>query len=755
MVELTPEELANLSPEEQAEYLKLVEQEKQYQQTLQPSAQPEEPKKPAQEEKGFLEKTYSIVKPFVKPIAGMAAAAEKGFEQGLLSGGAEEARAGALSVSPDIDYKTALKEQEAAFKKSEEERPISTFAGELAGSVAQGAALTAATSGLALPAAIANAMSKISKINKAAQLAFKIGKPVTRIAKTAALGAAEGAVQGVLRSDKSLYEQAKEGFKEAESGAKSGAVFGAGLETAGKVLKGTAGKVGDVISSKIDEGSLSPSIRPIREAWRLGQRKIGFSSEESLRRPVKNLMKVIEKKIQPKIQNSMREVKDLSDYILQNVPKKIEIEDVVESGVSKLKSEGHLDANKFADYISNKYKAIKQSVPPSVDIYGQQTGAVPKISLMDAKLFIRDLQNELRSKPQTHASFQDTINKITKQIDSMIDSNLTDADAVEAVLKDPEQTINFFNILRKSSPENLAQKELQNVTGILQNSKALEKAKKTSEKIAGKYKNNIDSVMKNLDELPTESKINQMSQLLENPKSRAILEEASKNLGPVKILDSKMKNILSAQELLTGELFPKTDVEKAEQVMEIFRIISGQTKEGVSADVSRATYDKALTLLGTAFPEVAEDLNKIVKPITDDLFMVRYLHGIGFDPALKDTAAVQKVLGPGSKLAAQGANILAQTLESAKKGVAGPIPFIPSTTILRPTKSALESSKTMLESIMKKVNPEAGPIEKMISERLDDALKSTDEGRRLSILNILMQYSKFRNMVKEEEATNK
>lgn len=748
MDELTPEELSNLTPEEQDEYFKLLEEEKQYQQSVQAS-QPSAPEEmeqdisPVPEEEGFFEQAYGAIKPVVEPLKEMGLAAEKGFEQGLLSGGAEEARAAALSAFPDVDYETALKQQEEAFKKSEEESPISTFAGELAGSVAQGAALTAATGGFALPTALANALSKLSKVNKATKIATKAIKPTTRIAKTAALGAAEGAAQATLRSEKSLYEQAKEGFKEAKTGATSGAVFGGGLEATSKAIKGAGGAIGEFISKKIDEGKMPPSMRPIREAYKMGKKGLGFSSEESLERPVKDLMNVVEKKLQPKVYSSLREVKELSDYILENVPKKIEIDDIVESGVAKLKSEGHLDANKFADYIKNKYKALKAVVPEAKDIYGQPTGDIPKISLKDAKLFVRDLDRELRAKPQLSETFKDTINGIRKSIDSLIDSTVTDADAVEAVLQNPEQTLNFLNILRKSSPASLAEKELSKMGEVLKGDKALKKAKETANKIVKNYKTSIDSVMKELDELPSSQQLSKVAEILQNPRSKSILEEAAKNLGPVKILDSKMKNILNAQELLTGDTFPKTDVEKAENVMDLFRMIAAQTKEGVTSDVNRAKYNKALDFLSTAMPEIAEDIEKSVKPITDDLFMIRYLHGIGFDPALKDTAIVQKVLGPAGKLAAQASNITAQSIEAAKKGVAGPIVGLPSTTMIRPTVS-------VLKSLQSRIDPKSGKIAEMVSERLQDAINAPDEGRRLAILNTLMQYSYFRNMVNEE-----
>jgi len=210
----------------------------------------------------------------------------------------------------------------------------------------------------------------------------------------------------------------------------------------------------------------------------------------------------------------------------------------------------------------------------------------------------------------------------------------------------------------------------------------------------------------------------------------------------IKILDGKMRNILSAHELLTGKSIAKTDVEKVENIMELFKTITGQTKEGVSADINRATYDKALDLLGSAIPEVADDIQKVIKPAALDLFMIRYLHGIGFDPALKDTAIVQKILGPGAKIATQAANLSAQALQAAKKGVSGPIVGLPTTTMLRPTVSTLKSLKNRTDSMK-------GPIPEMISERLQAAINAPDEGRRIAILNTLMSYDYFRNMVKD------
>ena len=750
MEKLTPEQIANLPPEQQADYLKTVAEEEAYQQSLlQGPVSPEEEAAAQQvpeqiPEEGFLSSVAGAVKKVAEPLMEYGGALEKGFEQGLLSGGAEETRAAALAAAGG-DYESAKKEQEAAFKESEEEYPGTTFLGELAGSVAQGAAISAATGGAALPASVANFISKLSKANKAMQVISKVAKPAARIAKTAAIGAVEGAAQGVLKSEKSLYDQAKESFKEAKKGAALGGVLGGGLETAAKVTKKAAGGVGDFISKKIDEGQMPPSLRPIREGFRYGEKGIGVSSEESLKRPVKNLMNVLENKVQPKVVNSLREVKDLSNYLLENVNKPIDIDEIVESGVSNLKSQGHLDANKFADYIKNRYKAIQQSLPEVTDVYGQATGKSKKIPLNNAKMFVRELQAELDSKPQLNENFKNIVNDIKKNVDSLIDTSITDADAAEAVLKNPEATLNFLNLLRNASPENLAEDilvKLKSNVKFKNPEEAVKKAKETSKKIIENYKSSMDDLFKDLDSLPYDQKLSEVSNILKDPRSRLIIQEAAKNLGPVKILDGKMRNILSAHELLTGKSIAKTDVEKVENIMELFKTITGQTKEGVSADINRATYDKALDLLGSAIPEVADDIQKVIKPAALDLFMIRYLHGIGFDPALKDTAIVQKILGPGAKIATQAANLSAQALQAAKKGVSGPIVGLPTTTMLRPTVSTLKSLKNRTDSMK-------GPIPEMISERLQAAINAPDEGRRIAILNTLMSYDYFRNMVKD------
>lgn len=242
--------------------------------------------------------------------------------------------------------------------------------------------------------------------------------------------------------------------------------------------------------------------------------------------------------------------------------------------------------------------------------------------------------------------------------------------------------------------------------------------------------------------MSSQEQISAVAKILEDPRNKLIIQEAAKNLGPIKILDGKMRNILSAHELLTGKSIAKTDIEKIDNVMELFKNISGQTKEGVSADITKATYDKAMDLLGSALPEVADDIEKVIKPAVNEMFMVRYLHGIGFDPALKDTIAVQKVLGSGAKLATQAANLSAQVLDAAKKGVSGPIVGLPTSFALRPTVATLRTIKNMVDS-------QKGPIPKIISEQLQTALNSQDEGRRIAILNTLMSYDYFRNMVKD------
>lgn len=745
MEELTPEQLAKLSPEDQAEYLSMIEEEKAYQQSLGgaeevPEELPEQPSVP-QEEEGFFSSATKTAKKIIDPVLEYGSAFEKGIEQGYLSGGAEEARA-ALSGG---DYETIKKEEEKKFKESEAEYPGTSIAGELVGSVLQGATVSALTGGVGLPASVVNVLSKLSKANKVMQTVSKIAKPVTRIAKTAAFGAAEGAGQAVLKSEKSLYEQAKDNFKEARKGAELGAIVGGGLETAGKVIKGTGGAVGDFISKKIDEGKLMPSAKPIREGWRLGKLGKGISSEASLKAPAQNLMNVLEKKVQPKVVNSLREVKDLRNYLLSNIDKPIDIDDIVESGVSKLKAQGHLDATKFGDYIKNRYKTIKQSLPEITDPYGQPTGLSPKIPLMDAKIFVKELQDELDSKPQLNENFKNIVSDIRKTVDSMIDSTITDADAAEAVIKSPEATLSFIKLLREASPKSLSEEILKDIKPNLKfktQKEAQQRAKQISEDIIGKYKTSIEDLFKDLKGMSSQEQLSTVAKIIEDPRNKLIIQEAAKNLGPIKILDGKMRNILSAHELLTGKSIAKTDIEKIDNVMELFKSISGQTKEGVSADITKATYDKAMDLLGSALPEVADDIEKVIKPAVNEMFMVRYLHGIGFDPALKDTIAVQKVLGSGAKLATQAANLSSQALTAAKKGVTGPIVGLPTSFILRPTVATLRTVKNMVDS-------QQGPIPKVISEQLQTAINSQDEGRRIAILNTLMSYDYFRNMVKD------
>lgn len=700
------------------------------------------------EEEGLLSQIGKTLAPLKEPLKNYGKAFEKGAEQGLFSGGAEEVRAFFGSATGDQDYEKIKKQQEESFKKAEEEYPIPTFLGEAAGSIAQGAAITGLTSGLGAPVAITNALSKLQKASKLAQKLAKPAGLAARIAKTGAIGAAEAGAQAVLRSEKSLGEQAKEGFEGVGSALKSGAIVGGGLEGAGKLVKGVGGLGGKIITKKIEEGKFFPSARPILKAVEFGKKGIGFSSEESLQRPVQNLVKVIEEKVAPSIRNSLRDVKEVSNYLLENVQKDIDVDDVINSGVSKLRSEGNIDASRFADYISNKYKFLLKSLQPEDLVKDSLLPPVPvtRIPLAQAKLLVRDINNELKAKQNLSETFKNTISNMAKTIDSTIDSAVTDRDAAEAVLKDPEITLKYLRILNQASPTTLAEDILSKMDSNfkLKNPEdALKKAENLSKNAMDKSKKALNEVLSTLGE-DKENQITEVTKILQDPRNKLILQEAIKNLGPIKILDGKMRNILNAQEILTGKSLPKTDVENAENVIDLLRVISGQTKEGISADISKIKYDKALNYLATAIPEVADRIEKEVRPAADDLFMVRYLHGLGFDPALKDTAIVQNLkLGGIAKTTAQAANIAAQITESAKKGVSGPILGVPTTTMLRPTVSAIRSLKNAIDYLG------GGKEYKWISDRLQDALNAPDEGRRIAILNTLMSYESFRNLVKE------
>jgi hypothetical protein len=142
-------------------------------------------------------------------------------------------------------------------------------------------------------------------------------------------------------------------------------------------------------------------------------------------------------------------------------------------------------------------------------------------------------------------------------------------------------------------------------------------------------------------------------------------------------------------------------------------------------------------------PEMADKIEKKITPILENIKYQRYIMGEGFERGSKDSGIIRGVVGDVGKLAAEGANLAAQTLKAGAEGKAGPLPL--TSTILRPTTSVFQSAKTVVDDVLQ-ARPES-KVWQTISDTLEKALNEKDENRRAALLNTLMQYESFRNII--------
>ena len=211
-----------------------------------------------------------------------------------------------------------------------------------------------------------------------------------------------------------------------------------------------------------------------------------------------------------------------------------------------------------------------------------------------------------------------------------------------------------------------------------------------------------------------------------------------------------MKYFLNASEKLGDiNISGKTEAEKLKDVEKVFRNILQQPKDTIGGFLNTRRYDAAMKDLTKADKGLADQIDAVVKPIVKELEVKRVVFGEGFEKGYKEGGFIKKTLGDIGNLAIEGANLTAAAAKAAREGKTGPVPFLPTSTLMKPTVSVLSTTKNIIDKELSR-NPKNKTMA-MFSGMLKNAIEQQDEGRRAAMLNTLMQYPTFRNLIKTEK----
>lgn len=671
------------------------------------------------------------------PETSMLEAGARGAAQGLTFGTADEIAAALEAGVTDKPYEQALEESRAEYKAAEEQYPLTTLAGEVAGGVGQGLALTAAAGPAGAAAAGAGALGKLrraAQIAKGAILPSKEAGAVKNIAKLAGSGAAIGGATAGGKSE----EEGLARLKELPAGAVSGGIVGGAIGGVGAGL----GKAGELISKSIDEGTMPYSIKMIRDAWRQGLEGQGFVSMKDKSKISSEFFDAADEAVN-KIKNTTEDLSILKNEIIKNTDKTVALDSALrrtEDALGKLASEGVEDAAPIL-------KLLRKSGQSMV-------GDGTNVPIPNAVNLVRRIQEGY--KLDTSRSVKDAVEGLVKDVNNSVRLALTPDDSVAALQKTGRQDLlEMYNkYLNPESPAFIPDESIANPV-ISKEDKAFFDSLKKSVARKNKKSGEAAKVDKSLKgtlaalKKTKEKKTIDPNKLTDQELAmwQSALEEGIA-ASPLTKLDSSLHSLLNAQELLGIEGTAKSVVGKSAARMKVFSNLRSQTADTGAGEKAYKLYSDALEEMRKSYAPLAQEVEEITKKPVEKLEVKKFLEGAKLGDSAKETGLIKSVIGAAGQVAATGANIAGQIRGAASRGVAGPIPGMPTSLATRPIVRTLTVAKQSIDDIAR-ANPDS-PVWKFMGEQVDQALASKDEVRRAAILNSLMQYESFRKLVGED-----
>jgi hypothetical protein len=740
ILEVTPSEV---SPEEM-DLTQAVGDEDLLQETVAPVAKSAPKRKFVAEmpEKNLLEKGADLLESginateqfFDESVAGPLEAATRGAIQEAAFEGADEAEAQIRSRLTGRSVEELLPEIQAEYEEMQKKYPGWTLTGGLVGGVAQGAALAPLTAGVGTAGSIARLASKIPKAAQIIKGAQAVGKTVPTLAKVAkggakiagaaTRGAAAGAVQGAayeagrVKTDITPEDLAR--------GAKSGALLGGTLSGAGK----TAGTLYDAAKSSLAEtiarGETSQFGDIVLKAIKAGKEGRGFVAQKDTARLL-DVPYEIAKNTRTSMVNTLDDLRRVKDFIIDNTDGEINLKDPLNGLKKSLMQEGY-PVDKAKDIIN----VVSGILNKTKNEAGENIVSLAEVNKVAKRL------DELRfSDPNLPVDIQDSLKQTKDLLANMIDTSIDDAQALRVVANDPK----MLNIYRKFVAET-PQDELQN---MLKKKMAVFLGEGVSEKDVNKLVASVNKGVQNLKskniDVQNPEKL-QLALIKAEKEAKQNLDTIIQSSSPMSILNSKSNKIMTASEILGNIHQGRRPEDTLKDIETLYRTLLNQPKDTVAGKIAREKYVQAMQNLEQALPEVKAQLEKDLKPILGDIEVFRYMQGGTIEPNLREKGISRKL----TDLPVEIPNVIAQIGAAAKKGVKGPIPYLPTTTLVSPDTSVLRTIKDTMDN-----DPVVGnsPVMKYMSNYLSQAIEQKDEMRRMAILNTLMSYAPFRKYMEE------
>jgi hypothetical protein len=305
----------------------------------------------------------------------MLEAGVRGIAQGASFGFADEAEAGLRSLIEDRPYSEIVSDIRSKYKAAEEEHPMTSLAGDIAGGIVSGGALSALAKVRTVASALKGISSVGSKAAKVTGLAAKASKyPLTsKVVGSAGKLAAEGVVPGVLYG----MGTAEEG--DTIKGGVEGAVMGG-------VTGGVLGGVGEVGKQAAKAAADIPFIGEAVKAFKYGKEGQGLVSQQSISGIEKNVSKQA-KKIASKADETTSALADLKGLTLQLADKDPATHIIDRDSIADT-IEGLAQRIKFSDDISTQEKTRLLSLADDV-----RNMADAKLKPSDANAIRQQLQS--------------------------------------------------------------------------------------------------------------------------------------------------------------------------------------------------------------------------------------------------------------------------------------------------------------------------------------------------------------------------
>lgn len=666
------------------------------------------------------------------PETGAIEALARGAAQGLTFDTADEIAAALESGLTGAPYEQALKESRAEYKAAEEEYPITSAVGGLAGGIGQVAGIAALTGGTGATAGAAQAGSKLSKLGSIARSAFlpSVGKSA---GKNIATAAGTGALMGGLTSIGASEKEGLKRLEEVPGGALTGGIVGGVLGGAVEGVKGAAGVVGKKLSTAADEGKLPFSFRKIRDLWRSGKEGQGYVTESELKKIDEKFQDAAEESVNL-IQTNLDDLRTIKNKILENVEEPINVDSSVGnllSGLQKSAAENLADAEPALKRVEGLYQGKMNTV----------VNEAGDISAKSANDLASQLEDYLQSNPEISSEIKSLFKNAIKDIKLNLRYKVKSAKAYTA-LKDSPETLDLFKKYIQQIPEStletsdaLSPEEKKFFTNLKASLTRKSKSPEFVEQQQELYQEALKEVKKGKTK-KTKTKEMKPSEagIYEDLKKeiQAIMQDAASN-NPLAKLDAMMHNILNASESLGG--VTRGEGTALKRKFKVFDVMRGVTSETGSGQKAFMRYEQAINDLEKANPKLATAFREITEPRIIELENKKFLEGAKLGEGPKESTVIKQfVTGPATQVAGQAANIMAQPGFSLPRlGVTG-----------------LNYMKQQIDNRLAR-SPESITY-KTFSESLQRAIDSKDEARRAAILNTLMQYKAFREMFKTEES---